>query len=146
VRRSRTSPPIPTDYTARLEAFNAAGDRDGALEYFQVAAVGLPQEMVDGMKGTAMWRHVAEVAPTIVYDGYCLGGDDQSLPVALLEGLAQPVLALASTGSPPFLVEPARQVGALAPHGTFELVEGEFHTAPDDVLAARIAAFASPAG
>lgn len=133
------SPPLPPGYTTRLEELTAAGDNSGALEYFQVKAVGLPQEMVDGMKGTAMWDHFTKVAPTLAYDGHCLGGDEHPLPTELIRRITVPLLGLASTGSPPFLQEPARQVAEIA--GTFELLEGDFHTAPDELIASRVAAF-----
>ncbi|GAB3285774.1 alpha/beta fold hydrolase [Kineosporia babensis] len=134
-------PPLPEGYTTTLEKFNAAGDRDGAYEFFMLKAVGLPEDMVEGMKATPMWAHFTAVAPTLAYDGHCLGGDDHSLPTDLAQQLTVPLLGLASTGSPAYLQEPARHLAALAPHGTFELLDGEFHTAPDSVIAARVAAF-----
>lgn len=81
------------------------------------------------------------LAPTLAYDGHCLGGDDHSLPTDLVAGVDLPVLALASTGSPSWLTRPAAMVGRTAPHGRFETLEGGFHTAPDDVVAASVAAF-----
>lgn len=136
------SPPLPADYTTTLERLTAAGDNDAALEYFQVKAVGLPQEAVDEFRRSPTWAYFAAVAPTLAYDGHCLGGDDPRLPAELIGRIEVPLLALASTGSPQFLRKPGAEVAAAARRGTFELLEGEFHTAPDAVLAARIAAFA----
>ena len=34
----------------------ANGDREGILRYFHTRAVGLPEEMLDGMRGTPMWE------------------------------------------------------------------------------------------
>jgi pimeloyl-ACP methyl ester carboxylesterase len=42
-------PPPPADYIERLEAFEAAGDREGILRFFNREAVGMPDEMVDGL-------------------------------------------------------------------------------------------------
>lgn len=64
------------------------------------------------------------------------------MPAELLARLDVPVLALASTGSPAFLREPARRVAAAAAHGSYDEVEGGFHSAPDPVIAARVATFA----
>jgi hypothetical protein len=33
------------------------------------------------MKGSPMWDAFLAMAPTLVYDGLAMGGDDQSLPV-----------------------------------------------------------------
>lgn len=134
------SPPLPPEYTTTLERLTAAGDNDGAFEFFQVKAVGLPQEMVDGMKGSPMWAEYASLAPTLAYDGHCLGGNEHPVPIELIQQIKVPLLGLASSGSPAFLQEPARQVAAVA-QGTFELLEGGFHTAPDAVIASRVAAF-----
>jgi pimeloyl-ACP methyl ester carboxylesterase len=143
--RIEGSPPLPDAYCDTLEAMIAEGRNDDAFEYFQVRAVGLPQEMVDGMKGTEMWAYFARTAPTLSYDGHCLGGNVQAFPTELVAGIEAPILALASTGSPPFLQGPARMVGETAPNARFELLEGEFHSVPDDVLADAVAGFAREA-
>nr|WP_269810072.1 alpha/beta hydrolase [Kineosporia rhizophila] len=139
--RLADSPPLPADYTTTLERLTAAGDNDGAFEYFQLKAVGLPQETVAEFRAGPMWARFAAVAPTLAYDGHCLGGDDQSLPTELIGRIGVPLLALASTGSPPFLRRPAAAVAEAAAQGSFELLEGEFHTAPDATIAARLATF-----
>ena len=135
------SPPLPPQYTTTLERLTAAGDNDAAFEYFQVKAVGMPQEAVDEFRKSPVWAHFAAVAPTLAYDGHCLGGDDQRLPTELVGRIGVPLLALASTGSPPFLQKPAAAVAGAAPQGSFELLEGQFHTAPDATIAARLARF-----
>ena len=84
---------------------------------YQVEAVGMPQEAVDGFKQTPFWTELLPLAHTLAYDGHCLGGDEHPVPAELLARLDVPVLALASTGSPAFLREPARRVAAAAGRG-----------------------------
>lgn len=82
------------------------------------------------------------VAHTLSYDGHCLGGDNgHPVPLGLVARIAVPVLGLASTGSPDWLRTPARLVAEAAADGRYADVEGDFHTAPDDVLAEAVRAF-----
>src|SRR5438309_1386488 len=88
------APPAPERYIETLRSFVAAEDRDGLVEYFQTQVIGLPAPMVASMKGTPAWQWLCAIAPTLVYDGLVMGGDDQSLPVDLLGGIEIPVLAV----------------------------------------------------
>lgn len=58
-------PPLPVGYTTRLERLNAEGDAAGALELFQLEAVGMPQEAVDGFKQTPFWTELLPLAHTL---------------------------------------------------------------------------------
>lgn len=140
--RVEGSPPLPADYADVLDACNAAGRNDDAYEYFMRSGIGVPQEVVDDMRGTEMWAHFTALAPTLAYDAHCLGGNAHPLPVALLAGIDVPLLAVASEGSPPFLQEPARMVAATAPNASFTLLPGAFHDVPPSTLAPAVAAFA----
>lgn len=133
-------PPLPPDYTGTLERLTAAGRHDEALTFFMTQAVGQPIEQVEQMKGMPMWAGMAALAPTLAYDGLCLGGDDQGLPESLLSRIDTPVLALASTGSPDWLCEPARQIADLL-GSPFTRMAGDFHHVADDVLVDTIAPF-----
>lgn len=135
------SPPLPADYADVLEGCNQTGDRDGAYEYFMARGVGVPQDVIDDMKGTDMWAQFTALAPTLAYDAHCLGGNVQTFPAALVATIEAPLLAVASEASPPFLQEPPRLVAATAPNASFTLLPGQFHDVPPTVLAPAIAAF-----
>ena len=140
--RIEGAPPPPPEYIATLTRFAESCDRAGAVEYFHTRAVGLPIEMLDPVRGTPMWDGLLAMAPTLVYDGLALGGDDQSLPVEVLAGLETPVLSISSTGTAmPWLPEAAAQLAAALPHGRHVALEGGFHEVPVNVLAPALTGF-----
>jgi hypothetical protein len=117
--RIEGAPPAPENYIGTLKGFVEADDRAGLVEYFHTQVVGLPMEMLEPMKGSPMWDAFLAMAPTLVYDGLAIGGDDQSLPVNMLDGLGVPVLAVTSAGTQvPWLGETAGKVAEAVPDGS----------------------------
>jgi pimeloyl-ACP methyl ester carboxylesterase len=140
--RIEGAPPAPQNYIATLKGFIDGGDRAGLVEFFQTKVVGLPIEMLEPMKGTPIWDSLLAMAPTLVYDGLALGGDDHSLPVSMLGGLKVPVLAVTSTGTQmPWLSETAGRVADAVPDGRFLRLAGGFHEVPAPVLVPALAQF-----
>jgi hypothetical protein len=135
------APPAPENYIATLQRYVDAGDRDGLVEYFQTQVVGLPPAMVDSFRGTPMWQGLAAMAPTLVYDGMCLGGDDQSLPTDLLARIGVPALLVTSSGTAGWLGQAAEPVADALPAGEWVRLDGGFHQVPPEVLAPALAAF-----
>ena len=136
------APPPPPDYIATLQRYVDADDRDGLVAYFQTQVIGLPVEMVRSFQGTPMWDALCALAPTLVYDGLCLGGDDQSLPTDLFASVRVPVLAVTSSGTAlPWLGQSAEHVAGALPAGEWVRLEGGFHEVPPQVLAPALAAF-----
>jgi pimeloyl-ACP methyl ester carboxylesterase len=140
--RGPGAPPPPPQYIATLQGYVDAGDRDGLVEYFQTQVVGLPAGMVQSFRGTPMWQALCAMAPTLVHDGLCLGGDDHSLPVDLLASVRVPVLAVTSSGTAsPWLSQTAGQVAGALPAGQWVRLDGGFHEVPTATLAPALAAF-----
>jgi pimeloyl-ACP methyl ester carboxylesterase len=140
--RTAGAPPAPAGYIATLRRFVDADDRTGLVEYFQTQVIGLPVEMVRSFQGTPMWDALCALAPTLVYDGLCLGGDDQSLPTDLFASVRVPVLAVTSSGTAlPWLGQSAEHVAGALPAGEWVRLEGGFHEVPPQVLAPALAAF-----
>lgn len=135
------APPAPENYIGTLQGYVDAGDRDGLVEYFQTQVVGLPREMVESFRGTPMWQGLAAMAPTLVHDGLCLGGDDHSLPVDLLAQVAVPALLVTSSGTAGWLGQTVEPVAAALPEGRWVRLDGGFHQVPAPVLAPALAAF-----
>ena len=136
-----SAPPWPERYIETLEELEAKGDREGILRYFHTRAVGLPEEMLDGMRGTPMWDALLALTYTVRYDGLCMG-PGSSLPTELLATIETPVLAVSSTGTAmPFLPAAARAVAAGLPKGEYQQLEGGFHEVPAATLAPVIADF-----
>jgi pimeloyl-ACP methyl ester carboxylesterase len=134
------APTPPTDYTDHLQELYDADRRSDMLAYFMTAGVGQPEEAVDQMKQMPFWDDLAQLGPTVLYDGLQLGGGQTPLPTGLLERIDVPVLCLASTGSPDWLRDAASAAADAVPDGTFTVVEGEFHNAPVAVVAPVLAA------
>ena len=140
--RGEGAPPMPHDYVGRLRALVAADDRAGIMRLFHCEAVGLPEESLEAMRGTAAWPPMLEVAPTILYDALCLGGDDVSQPTDMLARIETPFLSLCSTGTMmPFLHDAPAVTAALLPHGLAAEVEGGFHEVPGATMAPVLASF-----
>lgn len=142
--RTDAWPPLPERYIGTLEDLEAAGDRAGILRYFNTEVVGMPAEMVDGMRGTPMWEPLLALTYTVKYDGLCLGGDDQRLPVEVLQRVTVPFLALCSSGTAmPWLHDSAKVLADALPDGHAAELDGEFHHVPAPVLAPALAEFFS---
>jgi alpha-beta hydrolase superfamily lysophospholipase len=140
--RIEGAPAGPPDYIATLERFEAADDREGILRYFNTRVIGMPEEMVDQLKGTPMWEPMLALAPTVRYDGLCMGGDESPLPTELLRGVSTPFLSVNSTGTQlPWLREGAAALAAALPNGTHVALEGGFHEVAPEVLLPALAAF-----
>ena len=135
------APPWPERYIETLEELEANGDREGILRYFHTRAVGLPEEMLDGMRGTPMWDAMLGLTYTVRYDGLCMG-PSPVMPDQLLASIEAPVLAVSSTGTAmPFLPAAARAVAEGLPKGEYQQLEGGFHEIPASTLAPVIADF-----
>jgi pimeloyl-ACP methyl ester carboxylesterase len=140
--RSQAWPPAPDDYIGTLERFEAAGDREGILRYFNSQVVGMPDEMVDGMRGTPAWEPMLAMTYTVKYDGLCLGGDDQGLPTETLARVTVPFLSVCSSGTAmPWLHDSAAVLADALPRGRAVELPGGFHEVPPTVLAPALAEF-----
>jgi alpha-beta hydrolase superfamily lysophospholipase len=140
--RIEGAPPGPPDYLATLEKFEAAGDNEGILRYFNTRVVGMPEEMVDQLKGSPMWEPMLALAPTVRYDALCMGGDESPLPTELLRGVSTPFLSVNSTGTQlPWLRDSAAALAAALPNGEHAALEGGFHEVAPEVLVPALAAF-----
>ena len=140
--RTEAWPPAPDDYIGTLERFESAGDREAILRYFHTQVVGMPEEMLEGMRGTPAWEPLLGLTYSLKYDGLCLGGDDQSLPTETLAKVTMPFLSVCSSGTQmPWLHDAAAVVAAALPNGTAIELPGEFHQVPTPTLAPALAEF-----
>jgi pimeloyl-ACP methyl ester carboxylesterase len=131
-------PPIERDedraaqraFTADLAALLEAGRDADAVEYY-LTGIGVPAEILAGMRGTPAWAAMEAVAPTLRYDS--LLSEATSFP--LLARVTVPTLVLDSEGSGEDLTGMAATVASGLPHATQRSLAGEWHGIPDDVLA-----------
>ncbi len=106
-------PPFMTDedaplrqdaYLTELTALLDEGRRGDAMALF-MRTIGLPEQVIAGMRQAPMWSGLEEIAPTLVYDAIIMG--DSLLPSSLVASVDAPTLVLdgSYTGD---IVEPHR--------------------------------------
>jgi pimeloyl-ACP methyl ester carboxylesterase len=101
---------------------------------------GMPAEVVDQMG--EMIERLAVYAPTIPVDLRIA----ERLTVPTLSRVTVDVLVVASSASPPQLIEFSRFAVENTGSGEPLVLAGDWHGVPDDVLAREIARFLAPAG
>ena len=117
--------PAP-DVMERLVAFVKAGDSDGATALFQTEVIGLPTEVVEGMRHSDMWGYLTGLAHSLPYD-YALFEPGCPVPSARLANVGVPALAIAGTNTFPWLAAAARQVADAIPGARFLSLQGQDH-------------------
>jgi pimeloyl-ACP methyl ester carboxylesterase len=122
-------PDRPNPLTTELADLIAAGRNGDAVEHFN-RSIGVPEEMVDGMRQSPDWPKLEAVAPTLVYD--CTISD--ATTEALLRSVEVPALVLDSTGSSDDLSGWAASVAAKLPNAEHRSLAGEWHTVADEVI------------
>jgi MFS family permease len=97
-----TRPRPADDLAGQLRALLGQGDRDEAVAMFQAEAVGLPAQIIDGMRTSPMWGWFTALAQTLPYD-VILAGPGMRLPAERFAAIRVPVLAIGGGASPPWL-------------------------------------------
>jgi pimeloyl-ACP methyl ester carboxylesterase len=121
-----TRPRPGDDLAGRLRALLDHGDRDGAVALFQAEVVGLPGEIIDGMRGSPVWGWFTGLAHTLPYD-VIVCGPGMRLPAGRLSGITLPVLAIGGGASPPWLPAAARAVADAVPGARYVTLDGQDH-------------------
>jgi pimeloyl-ACP methyl ester carboxylesterase len=130
-------PPIPLkdqpeegDLGAEIAELVAAGRRGDAVEHFN-RSIGVPEEMVAGMRDAPYWPLMEKAAHTLVYDTTITG----SVTSELLSTIATPTLVVGSEASGAYLQSSGRAVADALPNGRFVALKGEWHGVPLQDLA-----------
>jgi pimeloyl-ACP methyl ester carboxylesterase len=120
--RPRPSP----DLFERLVAVVRAGDRDGATALYQTEVIGLPPEMVEGMRHSDMWGYFTGLAHSLPYD-YALFEPGCAVPTERLATIKVPTLAIAGSNTFPWLAAATEEVAQAVPGALFVSLEGQDH-------------------
>lgn len=137
-------PPIAADedraaqavFVAELTDRIVAGRREAALEHF-LTGIGMPPEVLDGLRGTPAWTVMQAVAPRLLHDCAL----SQASSVDLLAAVPAPTLVLDSAASDATLTAMAATVAAALPNGSHRTLLGEWHGVPDETLAPALTQF-----
>jgi pimeloyl-ACP methyl ester carboxylesterase len=133
----------PPDYIEHLDELLAAGRREDAVEYFMTASVGVPPQVVDGMRRDPSWSGLVALAHTIPYDRQVLADTLSGSPAPLRQwaSVSTPTLIIDGGASFPFLHASADAIAAVLPHAERRTLPGQGHGAAPDVLAPVLVEF-----
>jgi pimeloyl-ACP methyl ester carboxylesterase len=132
---------ISREYALDLEALLSEGRRGDAVELF-FTTVGMPREMVGGMRQTPRWAELEAMAPTLAYDSEIMGDSaGGTLPAELTGRVSTETLVLVGGASPGWTIDIGRQVADALPNGQHRVLEGQEHVVPPEVLVPVLAEF-----
>ncbi|MGZ2359352.1 alpha/beta hydrolase [Streptomyces sp. 372A] len=136
-------PPLPADYVAHLTELTARGASGDAVEYFMSVAVGVPGEVVAGMRQAPFWTDLEAVAHTLSYDGRVMGDtmSGRPLPVERWASVTVPVLVGSGDMGAPHMLTGARELVAAGDNFTLQVFPGAEHDISPQAMAPALAAF-----
>lgn len=114
------------DLAGRVQAMLADGDADGAAALFLTEAVGLPPEVVQGMRASDAWAFFAGMAGSLPFD-LAACGPGMDLPRQQLASIAVPTLVLNGGNTAPWLADASRAVAGAIPGAVHRVIDGQDH-------------------
>jgi pimeloyl-ACP methyl ester carboxylesterase len=120
-----------TELTARLD-----DGRPGDAMALFLTTVGVPEQVIAGMRQGPGWADLEAVAPTLLHDALVMG--DSTLPTGL-GSVTVPTLVLTGSASGAWADTAARALTAVLPAGRHHVLDGQDHAVAWDVLAAALA-------
>lgn len=134
-----TRTPIPADYRDRQWAYRADGRGDDMLELFFTDAIGMPAEMVAGMKAAPFWEAMAAgPATALAYDADIVEGF--VMPTGRLKGITTPALVADGT-TMPWISAACEALKDVMPDVTRVTLDGQPHNVDPAALAPVAAEF-----
>ena len=130
------------EYGENLIAMLSEDRRGTAVELF-MTMVGMPQEMIEGMRHTPRWAGLEAMAPTLAYDSEVMGdiGRDGTIPVEQASRVSVPALVLTGGSDYPWMIDVGRRLAEAMPDGRHRVLEGQEHTVPPEVLVPVLAEY-----
>jgi len=119
-------PVPPADAFDRLKEFVAKGDRDGAAGSFLEEQVGVPGQMVAGMRAGEGWGYMCAQALTLPYD-VAICGVGGGIPAKQLAALQVPTLAVYGDQTSESLQAATKAVADTVPGTRHVVLEGQDH-------------------
>jgi pimeloyl-ACP methyl ester carboxylesterase len=135
------------EYGEKLRTILEEGRRGDAAALFMTTA-GMPEEMVEGMRGEPWWAGMESVAPTLLYDSEVMGDLSRggTIPTEFLSAVSVPTLVLCGGASPGWMIDVGRQVADGLLDGRIDVLEGQEHVVPPEILAPVLTEFFTTGG
>ncbi len=130
------------EYGKDLKAMLSKDRHGEAVELF-MGLVGMPQEMVEGMRRTPRWAGLEAMAPTLAYDSEVMGdiGRDGTIPVDQARRVTVPALVVTGGADYPWMIDVGRRLADAMPNGRHRVLENQEHVVPPEVLVPVLAEF-----
>jgi pimeloyl-ACP methyl ester carboxylesterase len=119
-------------YVAELTALLEAGRRGEAMALF-MRTIGLPEEMIEGMRHAPMWPGMEAIAHTLAYDAAVMG--DSSVPTDLVSSVKVPTLVLSGSDTGAWAANAAGALTSALPNAQHHTLQRQTHNVSWEVLA-----------
>jgi pimeloyl-ACP methyl ester carboxylesterase len=124
------------EYTERLGELLGAGRTGDAVALF-MTNVGIPEQVVAGMRAQPGWAALEAIAPTLAYDDELLAGGDVPRDLTI----TVPTLVLTGGAGPQSLQLAAKATADAFPTAELRTLEGQTHDVAADALAPVLVEF-----
>jgi len=124
------------EYRTKLSEFIVADRRGDAVALF-MKFVGVPDEMLEGMRQAPFWQGLEAVAPTLLYDAAALG-EDRIVPSERVKNVTAQTLVIDGGESLkliPFMHVTAQALAKAIPNAKHQTLAGQGHDVDMKVLA-----------
>lgn len=126
------------EYEDELTKRLSEGRNGDASELF-MQLVGIPDEMIAGMRQAPFWAGMEAVAPTLAYDAAVMG--DSTVPTDQYATIAVPTLVLDGGASPQALRSGSVAVADAVPGSTYKTLDGQEHNVAPEALVPAVVEF-----
>jgi pimeloyl-ACP methyl ester carboxylesterase len=123
------------EYVTHLTELLDADRRGDAMALF-MKTIGLPEQMIAGMRQAPMWSGMEALAPTLAYDAAVMG--DSRLPAGVVSTVKTPTLVLTGGNTGAWADNAAEALTGALPNPQHRILQGQDHAVAWDVLAAAL--------
>lgn len=131
----------PAGYNRALREILERDDEAGAVELF-LRTVGMPPEMIAGMKESEEWSDWVAKGRSLAYDSAAVGdANGGKIPRELLPEVTCPTLTLAGSETFPFMIEVVEALAEGLPEALCLVIDGADHESGPDLIGPPIRSF-----
>ena len=130
-------PPVPADFTARLNEFVEANQSGKAVRYFMTEGVHLSAFIVFMMRFMSAWSKMKALANSAVYDAQILKNNGAGKPLDARQWTAAtaPTLVIAGGKSPAWMRNAMQALAAALSDAKYTILEGQMHIVQAEAIA-----------